>query len=353
MALSNRVRRANRTTVLSWLLAFAAIQIGFAVALDGPLAGLRNPDYVDRRERLRAYRDEHPGQPVIVVLGSSRTMYGVCPGSLIMGTADSAQPLLFNFGLCKHGPMHEALVLDRMLADGLRPDGLIVEIVPGFLSVDPESFDTVPVIWYSWREMQGLANLKTHPQRDWDDWFEARTLPCFSYRYNIMHRLVPAWLPDTQKFAFWSHRLDRCGWFESEAKAHEPQTLESARTMFWGFTHDFRVADAHRRGMQHLLTTCRREQIPVKLLLMPESPGLRSAYAPEANAVIVNYLAELQREYAVSLIDASQWLDSELLFQDGHHLLPEGARQFTVRLGNETRSWANGVHTADAGGAHR
>ena len=107
----------GRRVVVTWLSAFVAIQVTLAVLLDGPLESLRNPDYVARRELLQSRQREQPGRPLVVVLGTSRTMNGLIAALLNDGRAGPDRPLVFNFGLPGHGPMHQAVAFERLLTD--------------------------------------------------------------------------------------------------------------------------------------------------------------------------------------------------------------------------------------------
>jgi hypothetical protein len=71
------------------------------------------------------------------MLGSSRTRQGLLGKSLEqpLGQATGRPAVVFNFGQNSAGPMTELLNLKRLLADGIRPDLLLVEVMPPFLGV--------------------------------------------------------------------------------------------------------------------------------------------------------------------------------------------------------------------------
>ncbi len=70
------------------------------------------------------------------------------------------------------------------------------------------------------------------------------------------------------------------------------------------------------------------------LLLMPEGTEFQSWYHPAARAEIDTYLACLNREYEVPLVDARSWLPDTAFF-DSHHLHGDGATAFTQRFARE------------------
>jgi hypothetical protein len=88
--------------------------------------------------------------------------------------------------------------------------------------------------------------------------------------------------------------------------------------------------------MRDLVERCRREQIPLVLVLMPESSDFRTWYSPEGLAEARRLLAELRDGCGVPVIDASAWVPDDG-FKDGHHLMEKGAEVFTTRLREELR----------------
>ena len=72
----------------------------------------------------------------------------------------------------------------------------------------------------------------------------------------------------------------------------------------------------------------------IGLLRMPEGTDFKKLYSPEATQCIDSYLRDLCRQEETQLIDTSNWLEDDR-FADGHHLLPPGAKRFTLRLWNE------------------
>jgi hypothetical protein len=88
--------------------------------------------------------------------------------------------------------------------------------------------------------------------------------------------------------------------------------------------------------MYDLLECCRREQIPVVLVLTPESSVFRGWYSADALSAVRQMLSELSEAHGVRIIDSRQWL-ADTDFLDGHHVLASGAKIFTTRLLDELR----------------
>src|SRR5271155_3333880 len=100
----------SRRALLWCLVAFAIVQLGLAGLAHFEFHGLRDPHYAPKAERLeeriRALEPQADRVPIVVMLGSSRTVHG------FIGTAVEAdirarlgrQAIAFNFGQPGAGP---------------------------------------------------------------------------------------------------------------------------------------------------------------------------------------------------------------------------------------------------------
>ena len=107
--------------------------------------------------------------------------------------------------------------------------------------------------------------------------------------------------------------------------------LEETRLTFAESLRRFRPGQGSTKALRDLLDCCRREQIPVVLIIPPESTLFRSWYTPEGLAAVDHLLDDLRRTYGVRILDARHWV-ADKDFGDGHHVLPAGAEVFTTRL---------------------
>jgi hypothetical protein len=129
------------------------------------------------------------------------------------------------------------------------------------------------------------------------------------------------------------HPHDPWGW---RLPAERPPKLlaamrRSAWNMYFATLCRFRMGKGGSRAMHHVLALCRREQIPVVLVLTPEGSLFRGWYSPAAREGPRRLLEELRATYGVRVIDATEWLPDDG-FTDGHHVTAEGATAFTGRL---------------------
>jgi hypothetical protein len=96
----------------------------------------------------------------------------------------------------------------------------------------------------------------------------------------------------------------------------------------------FELGRGPTQALRDMLWRCRREDVPVVLLVMPEAPWFRQLYSPAAIRALHRFLAELQDEYHADVIDASGW-SAPTAFVDGHHMRASAAHRFTLRLRRE------------------
>jgi hypothetical protein len=333
--------RPHSRRTLAWGVAgFLCLQLGLVAVMEHWRPEFRDPEYGSKLSGLRQRQAEQPGRPLILVLGSSRAAVGFRPG-VLSGESDSAkEPLVFNFSLLSSGPVLELLCLQRLLADGIRPDFVLVECWPlmwenrGGKFIEGRGLDAarlglldLPRLWPHAADRERLVR----------DWCSVHLTPWLAHRVNLLRRLMPAWaareVPPPQPWEL----TDRQGWFGwhcPDDAAFRRQLTDGARQTFVGYLQDFHHDPRADRALRQLLALCRRRHIPAALLFMPESAEFRGWYPPEVREYAGGYLEHLSGVYDVPLIDARDWVPDDD-FIDGYHLRPHGASIFSLRLGRE------------------
>jgi hypothetical protein len=324
-----------------WGLAFfAGCQIGFSFLMDRWQPELCDPEYGYKLHTLRGRSTSRSGRPLLVAIGSSRTNLGLRPevlGDVLSGAGQ--RPVVFNFALNGSGPLLELICLRRLLADGIRPDWLVIEVHPALLNQDAgwAEESALNINRIRWVDLPALRRLASHPWLLLRQWCRSRMTPCFSHRFCIMTRYAPEFLPWESRQDGW-RQMDRSGWmpykFAAVDAARYRKGVEYARREYTPALAHFHISPLPDRAVRDMLTLCRQERIPALLLLMPEGSEFRSWYPPTADKVIADYLAGLCREYGTCAIDARTWIADHYFF-DSHHLLPCGATDFTRRFGGE------------------
>jgi hypothetical protein len=321
--------------ILAWgLLVYLGFQVALVVVTDNWLPELRDPEYGYKLSRLRDRLVQEPGRELIVILGSSRSGYGFRPEVVPDWRASNGEaPIVFNFALTGSGPILELLCVRRLLADGIHPNRLIIEVMPPNLHQEGtwSEMSWLNVNRLRWADMRLLRRYAQRPRKLAVDWCLTHSTPWFAQRFCVMSRFAPGWLPWNTRQDIWL-ALDRSGWMEYPNTvldaAGQHRALEFARRHYAPAFADFHITMAADRALRELLTLCEENGISSTLLLMPEGAEFQSWYSPEARAEIDAYLTALSREYSVPLVDARSWLP-ETAFFDSHHLHPAGAATFT------------------------
>ncbi|MCS6852783.1 MAG: hypothetical protein NZ700_16620 [Gemmataceae bacterium] len=329
------MRAASAATVLgSAACCFVVGQLLLALSMETWRPEWRDPELGARLRQLRRLTQEK-GPPAWLVLGSSRVQRAFAPEVL----AADQEAWGYNFGLTAAGPVREYLALRRLLADGIRPGRLLVEVLPARLRQEPGAaeIDTLAGARLCRSDLRDLeALLGTSPPHLRRAWLEARLLPAWSARFSLMNWFAPAWLP-------WGIRQE--GWYEIDLgwmPFYDPpgpglsqqHQLEQTRAEYLPALRAFRITADADRALRAVLELGQSAGTAPALLLMPESAEFRSWYRAESLREIDAYLTDLEREFGVEVIDCREWMaDSD--FTDGHHLTRAGARRFGERFARE------------------
>ena len=336
--------RSARTTLLCGIAGFLTLQIGLAFGIEGWLPEFRHPSYAAKARRLRQRMREASIRPLtITMVGSSRTTFGFSPAGVEadLSRAAGRPVVVFNFGLLGAGPVTELLVLRRLLSDGIHPDRLLGEVMPAFLTDQPEMFEAnrMPVtvdclrreelaVWNRYgAQSKGLAG----------DWWLDWPVPCYSHRFSIMSKLAAGWLPyGVRQDQF--RGIDASGWVnllprDLTPEEHTERAASERRTCAPCLEH-FHLDALLCQAVRELLELCRQKHIAVTLVLMPESTGFRALYSSQGQQDLQAFLDGLLHSFDVGLVDARDWMTDDQ-FIDSDHLHAAGARRFTERLGRE------------------
>jgi hypothetical protein len=275
-----------------------------------------------------------------VTLGSSRAEQGFRPG-LLAAAPDENGPVVFNLARGGSSPLLHLLTLRRLLADGARPDCVLLEIFPPSL-VEDEAGAVLPKT-----TLRDFPLLWRYPV-SWETYayfLRDRALLWHSYRSDFLADYGPAGLsPEGRgRKHLWDGRGGEWREVGEGVTPRERRELTAdARRRYFRKLQNFRVAGGADRALRSLLDLCRAQGIGVVLFLMPEASEFRGWYPPTAEVRLSEYLAGLRREYDTPLIDARRWMPDDD-FWDSHHLLRGGAAAFTRRFDTEALPLAAGT----------
>ncbi len=315
------------------VLFFVALQVGLDLAFERGLPELRDPEYAVKLTRLRQRLADKPGRPLVLALGSSRVLLGFRPDVLPpCRTPDGRAAVVFNCSFLGAGPLLELVCLRRLLADGIRPDVVLVECWPPTETVERVALP--PVGRLSGEDLIVWERFADDPRGLRRQWAESRLLPCYTDRLQIQEVVTPRWEPRSRHNYL---HTDDNGWKPCPfgQTADERQGLARlARRSYEELAAGYRHSRAAERERRELLLLCRREGIRAALVFFPEGSTFRGWYSPEARADAQAFFARLGRDFEVPVIDARTWAPDDA-FADYYHLLPEGAAAFTRRFGHD------------------
>lgn len=343
----NRARRGRRA-VLGGILLFFATQAGLNLAIRNDWIPIRDPIYFEKFEvfqkRTTFFAPRPPSAPPrVMALGSSRTQLAFNP-RVVEGIChrDGSPVDAFNFGCPAAGPMTCALYLRRMLEAGAKPDYVLVEIHPGFLTPLDPPYESRWLHGYriNPEELEMLHgfgwNAPTPSHHGWKGWMASSR----AFRYALLNRYAPAMLPCPYGLTIGA-KVAPDGYVRGmEVKATDkPRALERTHAEYAPTFPDYRTGGPGVEALRDILTRCRDNGIRAAVVLMPESSEYRSWYGPDGLQRVSELAATLSREFGVPAVDAREWVPDNG-FADGHHLTARGAWIYTQRLTTEfVRTW--------------
>jgi hypothetical protein len=331
----------SRATLLCGLALFLLQQLGLAVSIAVWLPGLRDPQYAHKVTGLKERMETSPQPLSIVMLGSSRTAYGLAASGLEppLSAAVGQPVVVYNFGLLGAGPVTELLTLRRLLEDGIRPSLLLVEVLPPLLAGQVPLHEVeerrLPACSLRSDELTLVESYSgSRRSRLRETWCRSCLLPWYYHRFALVSKIMPVLLHHTSRRNGFDG-ADESGWVPIHAPPElRDQALARAHREYAHYLNGFRLGGPAVKGLKELLDLCRAEHVPVTLVMMPEGPAFRSWYPPSAWSQIEAHLNDLHQRYNVPVINARDWLPEED-FWDSHHLLPGAATRFSERLSRE------------------
>jgi hypothetical protein len=339
-------KRKARATLAWMLFYFAAAQLALGVFLYHRHRDVCDPVYLHRRDTLRSRLSGAPGRPLVLVLGSSRPANGLRPASLETEQSQSdSHPLVFNFSLPGAGPVRELMVLRRLLADGVRPDWVLLEVWAPFMAQVGYVAEEKPLRETDlyWPDLPVIARLYHRRWSPFTEVIERAIFPSVHYRSHLLHRYVPCLLPKANQWLYedkgdtWV-QLDERGWLPHPNARPAPEDWRRLRQqgeyVWQSSTKDFHVSPITDGAIRGILDLCRQQNVKTALFMMPEPSFVRAWYVAPLRAKFNEYLTRLRDRYGVPVVDARDW-NPDADFVDAFHLHPDGARTFSERFGRE------------------
>lgn len=345
--------RGKRAIVWGALL-FVCAQAALSVYLNHRRPDLRDPAFGLRLRALQKQLAEHPGAPLVLILGSSRTMNGLSPAHMPLSpSSEGPAPLVFNFALPGSGSVRELMTFRRLRAAGIKPDWLLLESWP-VLWPEDGVFAERHIIAddeLRWTDLTVLSRYLPGKRE-----FLARTLkgnlvPLMSYRSRLLHAGARFLLPRDLDRGL-SHEdedwtcTDGTGWLPYRKipadAAAQRREVDKGLLVAAPLLNPLRIAPDSDRALRDLLKECRDDGIKTALFLMPEHSACRGWYSSQTHALMRDYLTRLSQEYPLPAFDMREWASDEN-FADFCHLAPQGVPLLSRRFACDVlRPWLEG-----------
>ena len=315
-------------SVLLGVCVLFAIQLGFGqYAEQNPKR--KDPTYGDKLDKLKARTD---GRPLVLMLGSSRTLLGFQAAQV---EAEIPDVRAFNFGTPASGPITHLVYLRRLLKGGIVPDLLLIEVLPPALADGPDGpgeqlFFTGERL--SSDEVDLVARFGFPEDRVRDAWRGSVYTPASTLRFQFLGRLLPSWIPWNLR-GDWSRNTDAHGWAtpprQTVSAEERRERTAKAESEYRNTLNALTPEGRPMLALAELLELCRERGIPARVVVMPEAPSFQKLYPAGLSDRIVAAFDALAGHSRV--IDARHWLVEDD-FYDGHHPFRVGAETFTRRL---------------------
>jgi hypothetical protein len=332
-----RVLRSRKTVLVSVLFVVLANTVLGIVGEFSPR--LKDPAYGDKWAALRRQLAARPDDRLVLSLGSSRTLLGFhgrhAENEMVTRTGERV--IAFNFGTPAAGPVTNLVYFRRLVGCGVRPDLLLVEVMPGLCAdgpTGPAETLTLPGERLCRSEVVTVEEFGFDPTTVRPAWRESAYLPWSKLRFQLLGRVVPSWMPWNLRFD-WSRGADPHGWAtppRQDVTAEERAEREGQAKAEYAASLASVSPDGRPFGaLRALLTECRERGIPTRLVLYPEGTSFRAMYPAGTGERFVAALRQLADEFDAPLTDARGWLPDGAMY-DGHHMFGAGAGAFTTRL---------------------
>jgi hypothetical protein len=331
--------RSRGRAALGWALGmFVALQaVLLARQYQHPECG--EPVFGHKLGLLQTQLAAAPGRPLVLLMGTSRTIFGIRPDCLSSCRAPGGEtPVVFNFGEVGTGPLYQLLCLHRLLARGIHPDSLLLEVWPCHLSVacQASEFERLAGQPLEWSDLRVLRRYGQQPGALLMRWLAEHVSPWYTHRRALMARWANTWLPpELTKRS--SVEVDCLGWHSEPALAgpeKEYLVQQGYRPYFTGGFRSWTFSPLEDRALREIAALCRQRGIVLTLMYLPEGTEFQSRYPPAVRTAADAYLTRLSKETAVPLVNARDWMPDSA-FVDSFHLSCEGAQAFTERFGRE------------------
>jgi hypothetical protein len=338
----------GKRAVFWTVLCFAVSQLALWVYLDCRQPEVRDPLYTHRLHSLQSRLARSPDAPLVLLLGSSRVKYGLWPAAMpVRSPAGSPPPVIYNFAFNGAGFIRQLMYFRRLVAEGVRPNCVLVETWPPLWAESGYFAESKMVIHEDephWQDIPLLCRYFFFREPTVGLEVTRKCLaPIRAYRGRLLQAAAQSLLSREQLRARAKNGVDwvpadDTGWFPLTWGPTTPeqkrQSLEEAMVHVKPLMDSLCIDPRSDAALRELLGECQSRGIRVALVLMPEHGVTRRWYPPQARALIQSYLDRISRAFRVPIVDGREWSADEH-FADLCHLGRHGVEPLSARVGRE------------------
>jgi hypothetical protein len=329
-------QRAARLALISFACFFLLLQAMLILLGERFFPDRLDLEYRVRIKSIKTLAAKYPDRPVMIFLGTSRTISALNAKQATQAT----NALVINLGMTGHTPALLWMVAERLLEDHVPCDYLFVEALPGHFSkaIDVSS---IPLFIgeerLASRDIRRMADLdpalqSLHPHRI--PWFF-----CWSWenRNSLQHWWFPKWNQPLRTMNPGRFSFDEYGYFPASPPLDDEVTmnrlLTATESQYRPLLQQYQIDPQPREALRRIIKRCEKAQIPLVLYSMPEDRTFHSWYAADANEQFRSMVNDCRgaSTQPIEWYDTREWLSDDQFF-DRHHVLPTGSAQFTQRV---------------------
>ncbi len=316
---SGRCRRARSALAFSPVAFVLLLAAGWCGA-ETYVPEITDTEYHHRLRVIRTAVAEHPRNPLGVVIGSSRMVWGFRPETLPEPAA--AEMYWLNSSQVGGGPILNRLMLHRLLRDGVRPDVAVLEVMPAFFMRENTRF----VVGHFTASEMGMTRGYGKVSLQYDYYYLRHRF----WRMTDLGRVFDPFDGITELMPRGGHPKAE----ETVTEAERDRRTAIVRNVYKDDLGNMVMRPGADRAFRDTLKEAAAHRVQVVLMRTPEGPTFQSWYNPAGSARFDAYLADVAREFGTPVLDARDWLEENDFF-DSHHMLRRGGDKFTARFARE------------------
>lgn len=344
----------GRRAALWGFLFFLCAQAALSAYLSWQRCELRDPVFGLRLRTLKKRMRESSGAPLVLIIGSSRALNGLCPSYMGVPLERGGRiPLVYNFSFAGAGSVRELMTYRRLRAAGIKPDWLLIETWPVQWPEDGAFAERGLIVEdeLHWTDLTVLSRYLPGKLDFFTRTLRGNLVPLICYRSRLLHWSARSLLSReldrslAKEEEDWTSN-DESGWLPCRNVpadlAAQRREVDKGLLVAAPLLNPLRISPDSDRALRELLDECRSAGINTALLLMPEHSACRGWYTPQTQAAVCAYLRQMRSDYQVPVFDTRDWVLDEH-FADFCHMAPQGVQPFSERFSRAAlSSWIRG-----------